>query len=118
MAKKAILADDDQELRETLGDYVKELGFELTLCGGGQEVLSALESGDYDLVIADHKMPQMTGYDLLIKVAEIQPNIGLVLFTGFSADLQMTAGQQKKIFVLNKPAGFEQVKNAIQTVLG
>ena len=43
----------------------------------------SLEKDTYDIVITDKTMPEMTGYDLALKIREIRPDIPIVLCTGF-----------------------------------
>ncbi len=55
----------------------------MKLCRGPHEALEALGAGSFDVVLADHAMPDMTGVELLQAVRERAPEVGRVLVTGY-----------------------------------
>ena len=68
--------------RETL----KRLGYSVTTRSSSIEALELfrIKSMEFDLVITDQTMPQMTGTDLAKEILHIRPNIPIILCTGFS----------------------------------
>ena len=65
-----LLVDDDPDIREFLGLYLETSGHAVTVASDGDEALDSLEVSAPDLIIADVKMPRMTGYDLCRRVRD------------------------------------------------
>ena len=63
------LAEDDDNLRELLGELLQDAGFEVTLLEDGFELIDYLELAARrpDLVIADIRMPGITGIEAIAK---------------------------------------------------
>lgn len=105
MNTTVLLVDDEEAV---LKGYIRSLGgmFTTEIAHNAQEALAKIEAEDkYALVMSDHRMPGMTGIELLQKVAEIRPNTVRMLITGY-ADLQMSldAINEGSVFrMLTKP---------------
>lgn len=65
-----LLVDDDPDIREFLGLYLETSGHAVTVASDGNEALDSLEVSAPEVIIADVKMPRMTGYDLCRRVRE------------------------------------------------
>jgi CheY-like chemotaxis protein len=97
---RILLVDDDANVREATTAFLAELGHSVTAVAGGAEALDLLDGGARpDLVIADFVMPGMTGLELARAVRERQPDLPLLLVTGF-ADLSKVPPD---IRILSKP---------------
>ncbi len=62
MARKVLIADDEQHILDTLGAYLRQDGFEVLACRNGREALAAFRREQPDLVILDVMMPEMDGW--------------------------------------------------------
>lgn len=62
---KILLIDDDPEFRELMREYLELNSFSLTAVPNGQEGLTALASGGFDLVLLDMFLPDINGLDVL-----------------------------------------------------
>ena len=60
-----LIADDDRHLRESLCEVLTDIGWDATPVGCGQEAIRRLERGQFDLLLSDVDMPDMTGFELL-----------------------------------------------------
>ncbi|MBY0313964.1 MAG: PAS domain S-box protein [Bdellovibrionales bacterium] len=67
-----ILADDDEGIRELLGDLLESMGMRVTAVENGKEALDLYmkHPDNFDLIISDMKMPQLDGPSLLKKLRE------------------------------------------------
>jgi len=65
---RLLLADDDQELCELLAEYLGSEGFEVDRVHDGEQAVTAVLTGRYDLLILDIMMPKMNGFDALREV--------------------------------------------------
>ncbi len=65
---RVLLVDDEPAICSGVGRCLARLGYEVTAVGSGPAALAALESGTFDALLVDHRMPGMSG-DLLIREA-------------------------------------------------
>ncbi|PFG32263.1 response regulator [Sanguibacter antarcticus] len=68
---KALVIDDSRTMRRIVSTVLRDLGYETTEAGDGQEALDALEAGGvFDLACIDWNMPVMDGLTFVTKVRE------------------------------------------------
>lgn len=79
---RLIVVDDEIELLTVICDRLRKHGFEVTGFSSPTEALAAIESQDFDLLLTDMMMPEMSGLDLLRTAQEINPQLVCILMTG------------------------------------
>src|SRR5262245_32878090 len=84
VALDVLLIDDEPELRVTLAEALREAGHRVTEAGDGGEGLSLLESGIFDVLICDVRLPRVDGLTLLRRVRRDRPQIEVILMTAFA----------------------------------
>jgi len=83
---RAILVDDDDDYREAAGGELVNLGFEVTACATGEEMLDLLERDTaIDVIILDWKLQEGLGIDYLPHLQERGINLPVVFLTGVPA---------------------------------
>ena len=60
----ALVADDEPNIRITITEILKKYHVIVTMVANGEEAIAQLETGEFDLVISDIKMPDKSGYDV------------------------------------------------------
>lgn len=89
MAKKILLVDDDQYIRELYVEVLKDAGYEVTPAVDGEDALAKLTTGGYDLVLLDIMMPKLDGIGVLKSLKEkpaTTPNGAVILLTNLAHD--------------------------------
>jgi len=81
MADRVLVVDDEQSLRKVLAATLQREGYEVTVCGDGEEAISALERDGADVVVTDLVMPRMDGLTLLRKVVARHPDVPVIVVT-------------------------------------
>jgi two-component system, NtrC family, response regulator HydG len=77
---RALVVDDDDGVRYTLGAFLSDAGVEVTTAVDGLDALDKLEACDPDLVLTDLRMPRLDGMGLLAKlVARPQPPLVVMI---------------------------------------
>lgn len=114
---KVLVVEDNQISRKTVSKFVHKLGNEVDQCGSAVEAISLIEKGNYDIVLTDIKMPQMSGIDLLKYISTLPHKIDVVLFTG-QADLEsaITALRYGAVDYLLKPIDIAELFNVLKTI--
>lgn len=88
IGKDRILFIDDEKILTELGKTMLErLGYHVTVCNSSLEALAVFHNqpSQFDLVITDQTMPDMTGADLARRMIQIRPDIPIILCTGYSS---------------------------------
>jgi serine/threonine-protein kinase len=90
--------------------------FDLFLASHGAEALDIVRDKDIDVIVADHRMPKMTGVEVLSKVRALSPRTVRILLTGY-ADLDAVEGSinESEVFrFLTKPCAPQQLRETIE----
>ncbi len=118
-ASVGVLIVDDQEMVRGLCQQVMEsLGYRPYLAESGAQALELLERHPVDIVIADLKMPAMSGIELLERIKARHPRVEVVIMTGYasvpSAVQAMKLGAADYIV---KPFGSEEMKRLVERLV-
>ncbi len=81
---KILVIDDEQIVHESCNRILTEEGYEVKSAFTGQEGFKKIEEEQFDLVITDLKMPGISGMEALKKIKQDNPNIAIVMVTGYS----------------------------------
>ena len=82
-----LLVDDEKIVRQTLGDYLLDLGHLVDEACDGPTAIGAIEAHEHDLALIDVRMPGMDGFDLLSKAKKLRADMPVVMITG-NADME------------------------------
>ena len=82
-----LLVDDEQIVRQTLGDYLRDLGHLVDEACDGLAAVESIEAHEHDLALIDVRMPGMDGIDLLSKTEKVRADMPVVMITG-NADVE------------------------------
>jgi two-component system NtrC family sensor kinase len=114
-----LVVDDDDHIRALLRIWFAALGFEVVAAAGGGEALALLGSREYDVVICDLLMPNMTGDELFRLCRERWPEVArhFVFLSGGprglpAVDFAAASGQP----CLAKPCRLAEMQAAIEQV--
>ncbi|MCF7927731.1 MAG: sigma-54 dependent transcriptional regulator [Spirochaetales bacterium] len=77
-----LIVDDEKNIREGLKKALEMEEYEVLLAADGEEGWKAMNRGDVDLVIADLKMPKMSGGELLKRIVSAYPTVPVIILTG------------------------------------
>ena len=108
----ALVADDDQGVRELLADFLGGRGLSVASATDGRAAVTALErsGGTCRLVFADISMPGADGFAVLTAARAANPNAYVVMITGYgSLDTAITAVRLGAHDYLTKPFSLGQV---------
>ena len=72
---------------------------------------------EFDLVITDYTMPELTGLDLAREVRRIRPDMPVLLCTGFSEKITPDSLKELGVGLLMKPYGMREISEAVRKIL-
>jgi PAS domain S-box-containing protein len=118
--ERLLVVDDEKLLAKLYKKILEKMGYNVTVLNSSIEALSLFQSTpyDYDLVITDQTMPDMTGVELSKRMLEIRPDIPIILLTGFSNLIDENSALKMGIkeFAL-KPLNKSEIAQLIRKVL-
>lgn len=83
MASKILIVDDDDDFRGLLSDVFTQAGYEVTAVDNANKALEMFSDHKFDAVVTDHNMPEMTGEDLIKNIRDNEPDIPIILVSGY-----------------------------------
>jgi len=115
-----LLVDDELSVAKLEGQMLSRLGYQVTVKTSSGDALDTFKSNpdSFDLVISDMTMPGMTGDQLSKALLSIQPNIQIIICTGFSE--RINEEQSKNIGIkgfLMKPVVKAEMAQMVRQVL-
>lgn len=114
--RKSILLVDDEELYlDALAMILIKEGYDISTACNGKKALQSVKKKQYDLVITDMIMPDITGIDVLKEVKSLYPEAKVIIITGFGAPESYLESMTLGAFeYLNKPINMPELKKAIK----
>lgn len=115
-----LVVDDEEELRDILQFMLVRMGLQVTVAASARDVLSRIESEQFDLVISDLKMPDINGFELLKRIRSKKiPQPDFVFITG---GLDMDEQELEEVYqhsqgVLPKPFKKEDIMDKLKELL-
>ena len=112
---KILVVDDDREIVDSIGIFLKAEGYAVEKAYNGLEALDILMSRTVHLLLLDIMMPEMDGIKTLLKVRESK-NIPIILISAKSEDADKILGLRYRLtcppLQLTGPAASEKRKTA------
>ncbi|RKY53862.1 MAG: sigma-54-dependent Fis family transcriptional regulator, partial [Candidatus Neomarinimicrobiota bacterium] len=107
---RILIADDERELRDALCTVLSEEGFDCKVAGDGEEAIKLIEEENFDILIADIKMPKRNGIEVLEKVNQISPKTVTIIITAYATvETAIEALRRGAVDYLIKPVDFDEV---------
>ena len=115
-----LVADDEEMILEVGEDMLRAMGYKVLLAKGGREAIEIYKANknEIDVVILDMIMPDMAGGEVYDTMKEINPDIKVLLSTGYSIE-----GQASEILdrgcdgFIQKPFGVKELSGKIREIL-
>ncbi|MBV7272038.1 response regulator transcription factor [Clostridiaceae bacterium UIB06] len=91
MKETILVVDDEKEIRNLIGIYLENEGFEVLKASNGVEALSILENKEIHLIILDIMMPKMDGMEACMKIRE-NKNMPIIMLSAKTEDMDKILG--------------------------
>jgi DNA-binding NtrC family response regulator len=115
---RILVVDDEESVGDVLHQGLTKFGYRVALAKSAEEALGIFESGSFDIVITDLKMPKMDGLDLIRMIRQKNPEVAFLVITGYpSLQSTMEALAQGVHDYIIKPFNLGDVRLRIYRVL-
>ena len=124
--KRILVVDADEQVREDAHQLLERYGCVVETAQKGAEavmmVRSSGGSSGYDVIISDIRLPDFSGYQLMLRLGDIIHRVPMVLMTGFGYDPghSIVKARQNGLHpkcVLFKPFRLDQMIDVVKTIL-
>jgi CheY-like chemotaxis protein len=115
---RLLVADNDERVRRSAHSILGRFGCVVETARDGMEALTMARLSAYDAVLADIRLPDMSGYEVFRRLREAQPKARVILMTAYGYDAAhslVKARQEGLRFVLFKPFRVDQLLDALES---
>ncbi len=109
-----LVVDDEAVVREGVRRILEGDRYSVESCASGRAALDLLQEKDFNMVITDLKMPGMSGLEVLKAIKILQPEIPVIIITGYSTvDTAVDAMKNGAIDYIAKPFSPDQLREKV-----
>ncbi len=113
-----LIIDDELSMREFLKVLLEKEGYAADTAANAQDALTAVERRDYDLIISDIKMPEMSGIEFLEQIRSDGLTIPVILITAYASPEDAVAAMKGGAYdYITKPFNVTEIKEIIHSAL-
>lgn len=80
-----LIVDDEESVRDSLYNWFIEDGYEVDCAANAKEALSKIEAGNFDIILADIKMPGMDGLEMHRRIKALNSSAIVIIMTAFAS---------------------------------
>ena len=88
---KILVVDDEKEIRDLVGIYLRNEGYEVMLAGTGVEALKMMQEQEVDLIVLDVMMPEINGIDACMEIRKTS-NVPIIMLSAKTEDIDKIMG--------------------------
>jgi signal transduction histidine kinase/ActR/RegA family two-component response regulator len=115
---RILVVDDDAMMRSVLTDILIQSGCHVDEVGSGREGIDLFNQDEYDMVLTDLGLDDMSGWEVAQKVKEHSPDTPVVLITGWGMQLSEDENRNRGVdFVVSKPFKLEELRGVINSAM-
>ena len=111
---RVLVVDDEEMIRDACAQALRKKGCVVETAGDGESALEVFESFCPDLVLADLKMPGMSGLDVLEEIEKRDPKVVQIIITGFATIASAVEAMKKGAYdFITKPSTPDEIRAAV-----
>jgi len=116
--KPILIVDDEAIVRDSIGDWLRNAGYQVETAETGEQALEMVEKREYSILILDVRLPGKSGIQVLREVKASKPEIKSIIITAFPS--QGVADEAMKLGAVDfliKPVLCENLERLILETL-
>ncbi len=118
MTASILLVDDESTTQDTLGMFLETEGYRVATAGSGKEALTRIESEEFDVIVTDVVMPDVSGLEVLERSRVLNPAAAVVVITGHATvEMAIEALRRGAWDYLQKPFGLNDLGLCVRRLL-
>ena len=115
---RALVVDDEYSIRLSVGEFLRDAGYETAVAASAQEAQTILSNQSFDVVLSDIILPGASGVELLKVIRHASPEIQVIMMTGEpTVDTAAEAVRAGAIDYLAKPVTKAAILRSVTNAL-
>jgi DNA-binding NtrC family response regulator len=115
---RILIIDDEEIMRESLTDWLKEDGYEVMAVPDGFQGLEQAQKGAWNVILLDLKMPKMDGLEVIREIKRLKLDIPVIMITAYATvDTAVAAIKEGAYDYIVKPFHPEEVGLIIKKII-
>ncbi|MCD4831990.1 MAG: response regulator [Anaerohalosphaeraceae bacterium] len=115
---RILLADDEDTFLKATAELIRKENYSCDCANTGKEAIEKMAAEDYDVLVADIKMPGNTNLEMIREIARIRPGIEMILITGYPTQQSAIDAIHMPVSVyMIKPIDFDELLNNISKAM-
>jgi CheY-like chemotaxis protein len=116
---RVLVVDDEAMVRNIISEYLKIDGHAVEVADGGRDGVEKFHKGQFDLVVVDRAMPDMNGDQVATAIRSVDPNVPVVMLTGFGAMMRDANERPAAVdLIVGKPVTIDGLRAAVAEAIG
>ena len=113
-----LVTDDNMATLKTLSAGLEDMGYRVTTASSGQEALRLIGKQPFNIVIADIRLPDISGLEILEMAKELNPETAVIMITGHaSIETAVNAINEGAYAYILKPVAMNELETIIKNAL-
>lgn len=113
-----LVVDDEPRILEVVSAYLRFDGHSVSTAASGREALEKFRRNQFDLVVLDRVMPEMSGDQTARFIKQLKQETPVIMLTGFGALIEVTGSQPAAVdVVVSKPVTLDALRQTIEKLL-
>jgi two-component system response regulator AtoC len=109
--KKLLVVDDEEVIRDLLRETFLRKGYTVTTASHGKEALTKLNKEDFNLVVTDIRLPDISGMKILSESKKKYPDMGVIMITAYGSIKNAVKAMKQGAFdYITKPFNLEEME--------
>jgi len=115
---KLLIVDDELSVRDSLGKWFREEGYEVTATENASDALTSLAQQRWDAALVDIKMHGTDGIELQRRMHEVDPELIVIMMTGYaSVETAVTALKNGAYDYVTKPLDPDEIAHLVKNAV-
>lgn len=118
---KVLVVDDEQNIRETLKEFLSKEGYEVSIAENGQDALDKFNTEKHDIIFMDVKMPGIDGVQAFRQIKKINPQTKVIIISGLADDITfdraVTISPESVEAFLPKPFRPDDIRKCLEKII-
>jgi two-component system, NtrC family, response regulator HydG len=117
-AGRLLIVDDELSVRDSLGKWFREEGYEIGTAENASEALTRMAEAHWDVALLDIKMRGTDGIELQRRLHELDPDLIVIIMTGYaSVETAVTALKNGAYDYVSKPLDPDEIEHLVRKAL-
>ncbi len=115
---KLLIVDDELSVRDSLGKWFREEGYDIGTCESASDALTRMAENKWDVALLDIKMRGTDGIELQRRLHELDPDLIVIMMTGYaSVETAVTALKNGAYDYVSKPLDPDEIAHLVKKAL-